>query len=37
MKQVGSGSELESDKFYAELEAEAKNSTGKEAEVNLEA
>ena len=37
MKETRSGSELGSDYFYTELEAEAKNSKGEEAEANSEA
>ena len=37
MKETGSGSELERDWFHPELEAEAKNSIGEEAEANSEA
>ena len=37
MKETGSGSELGSDQFYPELEAEAKNSKGEEAEANSRA
>ena len=37
MKETESGSELGSDLFYPEPEAEAKNSKGEEAEANSEA
>ena len=37
MQETGSGSELGSDLFYLELEAEAKNSKGEQTEAISEA